>query len=162
MSWDKVHSCSLPFTVYSILLMLFVEGRVFVLWMNNCSIFFWDTTLWCWSPINPISLVLQFTIRPHFHSLSYYKHFQPRPDFVATMKYKPTKTELPRSLVSHEPTIRPPWFTLLVSGSKWSEKHLEALWVVSVDDICLNKLIPSRHIPHANKKCMFRLEHTVQ
>lgn len=128
---------------------------------SECQPHFSQTTL----PLRILkdfSFYYSITIHSHYHPLLF-QDSQPQPAFVTRMRYKPTKTELARShsFLTNQPSdLRDT--SLYVSGSKWSQKHLEALRVVSVDAIGLNKLIPSRYIPHANKKGMSNLEHIVQ
>lgn len=67
------------------------------------------------------------------------------------MKFTPRKAALEerkKELPLYPLDLRDP--NLYVSGSKWDEKHLKALRVLSWDDLDLTQLIPDRCIPHPN------------
>lgn len=74
------------------------------------------------------------------------------------MKFSPTEPELVKateiSVLSDDASnLREP--NLYIWGSKWDEKHLQALRVLIFNDLSVSRLLPQRWLPHHNLKGKF-------
>ena len=66
------------------------------------------------------------------------------------MRFSPTREELNRAQSYHQAgpsNLNDP--ELLLSGSKWSTCHLQALKVVAVDEVPPSRIIPQKYLTKA-------------